>query len=260
MRCLILAALVATACGSTSTGGPPLALAFHKGDVYSYSFQLTANETINLVADVLSETAHMTYTVNSVDAAGMADISLDLTNVVITSTVSGFTAPMSSLPNTTIDLKVAADGRVLSENRNGNPAGGGIIWGVVPGRAVKPGDEWFMEYDSTEVGSSGTIHMTTRSKYLRDDSVQGANAAVVDTTMDQTSNVSEGPAAAGGTTASGAGTSTSIITTWIDRDAHRILKSHLTSKFTETATFDAPPATPTVESITGDETVDLLPG
>ena len=189
----------------------------------------------------------------------MADISLDLTNLVITSTVSGLTVPMKSSPNTTIDLKVAADGRVLSENRNGNPADIGVIWGVLPGRAVKPGDEWSKEYDSTEVGIPGIYHITTRSKYVGADSVQGANAAVVETTMDQTSNVSEGPATAGDTTATSIGTSMSVITTWIDRDAHRILKSHLTSKFTEKVTFDTTSATPTVASITGDETIDLLP-
>ena len=50
VRCLILVALVMTACGSSSPAAPPLALAFHKGDVYSFTFQLTANEAINGIA------------------------------------------------------------------------------------------------------------------------------------------------------------------------------------------------------------------
>jgi hypothetical protein len=48
---------------------------------------------------------------------------------------------------------------------------------------------------------------------------------------------------------------------WIDRDAHRVIKSHVTATFDQTGTFDAPSLSPpTVVSIKGDETTDLLPG
>jgi hypothetical protein len=263
VRRLALVALFVAACGPTPTSAPgqSLSLAFHQGDVYRYSFQLTAHETLNGVADTLNETAHLTYTVRLVDAAGSADISLDTSNVVITSTVDQLTAPMSSLPNTTIDLKVAADGRVLSENVNGNPAGGGINWGVLPGGAVKPGDTWAKDYDMTVVGSIGTNRLTARSKYLRDESFQGANAAVVETTIAQTSDVYSGPSTASDTRVTAKGTSKSIVTSWIDREAHRVIKSHVTATFDQTGTFDAPSLPPpTVVSIKGDETTDLLPG
>lgn len=228
--------------------------------MYRYSFELTANETLDQVPDILKETALLTYTVRSVDAVGIGDISLDPSSVVITSTVDQLTMPVSSAPSSTIDLKVAADGRVLSESVHGDPAGGSINWGVLPDRAVMPGDRWSKDYDISLEGSVGRNHLVTRSRYLRDESFHGAKAAVVETTIAQTSNVHSGPTAAGDTRVTSKGTSMSIITTWIDRDAHRVLKSHVTATFDQTATFDAPSLPPpTVVSITGSETADLLP-
>jgi hypothetical protein len=263
VRRLALVALFAAACGPTPAPvpGQSLALAYHKGDVYNYSFELTAHETIDTVQETLHETAHLTYTVRSVDAGENAELSLDLSNVVITATVDQITVPMSSSPNPTIDLKVAADGRILSQNVNGSGFGGVTIWAVLPGRAVKPGDRWSKDYDTNAAGYSGNSHLTTTSKYLRDESFQGANAAVVESTIGMTSHYSSGPSAAGGSQATVKVTSMSIVTTWIDRDAHRILKSHVTATFDQKATFDAASAPPpTATSIMGDETADMLPG
>jgi hypothetical protein len=111
------------------------------------------------------------------------------------------------------------------------------------------------------VGSIGSNHLVTKSKYLRYESFQGAHAAVVETTIAQTSDLSSGPSTTGDTRATAKGTSMAIVTTWIDRDAHRVIKSHVTAIFDQTGTFDSPSLPPpTVVSIKGDETIDLLPG
>lgn len=262
MRHLALAALLVAACGPTSAQAPgqSLSLAFHKGDVYRYSFQLTAHETLDGSPITLNETAHLAYTVNSVDAAGKADISLDPSGVVITKTEGGITSPFSTSLNSTIDLQVASDGSVASVSLKGEPAGGILNWGVLPSGAVKPGGTWSKDYETSLAGAVGTNHFTTRSRYLRNESFQGANAAVVETTITNTSDLISGASTPDATTASAKGTSTAAITTWIDRDAHRILKSHVTSSFDQTATFDSPSLPPpTVVALNGDETADLLP-
>jgi hypothetical protein len=264
VRRLALIALLAAACSPARTSAPAdsLTLAFHKGDTYSYSFQLTAHETLDKVADTLEETAHLTYTVRSVDSGGTADISLATTDVVITSTVDQVTAPMGAPSNTTIEMKVAADGRVLSEALSGygSGTGGSINWGVLAGRAVKPGDTWSKDYDTALSGAMGSNHFVTTSRYLRDETFQGARAAVIETTIINTANVTTVAATPGDVTAAGKGTTNGIVTTWVDRDGHRILKSHLTATYDETATFDAPSMPPpTVVSIKGNETSDMLP-
>lgn len=262
MRRLALIALFAAACGpsAATASGQSLSLSFHKGDVYRYSFQLAVNAVYNGVPDTLNETAKLIYTVMSVDAAGTADLSLETSDVAITSSVDQMTTPMSGLPTTTIDLTVAADGRVLSEDPNGNPAGGGITWGVLPVGVAKPGDTWVKEYDMTSAGAVGTNHFATTSRYLRNESFQGANAAVVETAVTNSSDLVSRAATPGGSTASGKATSKAVLTTWIDRDAHRILKSHMTATFDESGTFDAPSQPPpTVFSIKGDQTGDMLP-
>ena len=262
MRHLALAVFLVAACSPTHTSAPEpsLYLAYHERDVYSYSFKKTTHAMFNGLSDTLSETAHLNYTVRSVDAAGNADLSLDTSTVVITSTIDQFTAPMSSLPNNPIDLMVAADGRILSENVNGNPSGAGITWVVLTGGAVKPGEAWSKDYSMTLVGSVGTNHFTTTSRYLRNESFQGADAAVVETTMTNTSDLFSAASTPGGSTVSGKGTSNAVATTWIDRYAHRILKSHVTATFDQSESIDDPSMPlPTVVSLKGDEIADLLP-
>jgi len=239
-------------------------LAYHKGDVYKYTFELTAHETIDLVVETIQETSRLTYTVRSVDAGGNADLSLDLSDAVRTATVDQVAVPVYNLPSATIDLKVAADGRILSQRVNGNPFGGTPIWAVLAGRGVKPGDRWSKEYDTNTVGYSGNNHIKSESQYLRNESFAGVNAAVVETTMAMTIDVSNDPSVL--PIPNGAGenqkvtvieTAASTVTTWVDRSAHRILKSRMTATFdlTMTSTGTTGPT-----SITGDETSDLLPG
>jgi hypothetical protein len=196
----------------------------------------------------------------SVDTGGTADLRLALSSFDFTSTPDQITLPTGISPNPTIDMRVGADGRVLTQDL-GITTGGGISWGVLPGTAVKPGDTWSKDYDTTVTGYAGNNHLMTTSRYLRDESFQGAHAAVVETTMVMTSKLTSGPSAASETKVTAEGTSTWIVTTWIDLVARRVLKSHTSATFDQTGTFDAPSMPPpTVVSVKGDSTTDLLPG
>jgi hypothetical protein len=251
------------ACGPTpaATPGQSLYLAFHKGDVYSYSFQATLHESFDGgTQETLNETAHQTYTVMSVDTGGAADLRLVVSSFDFTSAPEQITLPTGISPNPTIDMRVGADGRVLTQDL-GITTGGGISWGVLPGTAVKPGDTWSNDYDTAVTGYAGNNHLTTTSRYLRDESVQGAHAAVVETRTVMTSKLTGGPSAASDTKVTTEGSSTWIVTTWIDLVAHRVMKSHTSGTFDQTGTFDSPSMPPpTVVSLKGDSTTDLLPG
>src|SRR5260370_37510422 len=108
--------------------------------------------------------------------------------------------------------------------------GGGLfVISVLPSNAVKPGDTWSKDYDKANPGSKGSVHLTTHSTYLRNEPLNGVNAAVVETASSGSIDVTLGPA--GGAAPSGAfggsikGTMTSDVTTWLDPGGHRILKT-----------------------------------
>jgi hypothetical protein len=250
MRRLALVALFATACGSTAASGPALALVFHTGDVYRYSYESTGHLAIDpSPPDTVRKSANLTYTVKSVDSRGNADLSLETSNAVVTATDGPVTPPVGTSLNGTSELKVSSGGRLLSVPISGTAFGGGTPWAVLPGRAVKPGDTWTDDFDVSSPGSSITIHYKTKSKYLRDESFQRSNAAVIESTFTTTAVVSSASS-----TAQQTGTSTA--TTWIDRAAGRILESHVASSYV--ATFaDSSGSTPPT-TVRGDESSDLL--
>jgi hypothetical protein len=253
MRRLALVALFAAACGSTPASEPALALVFHSGDVYRYSFVSNGHLAIDPSApEMVQKTAHLAFTVKSVDASGTADLSLEASDGVVTASGGPLTPPAGTSLNGTSELMASSDGRILSDTVNGNAFGGALWWAVLPGRGVKPGDTWSADFDVSYPGSPTTVHLQTKSKYLRDESFRGANAAVVETTF---ANATAAPPTSG---ISVTETSTSTITTWIDRSAGRILKSHLMSSYVGTYTDLSGSILPT--TLRGDEVSDLLPG
>lgn len=262
MRRLVVVALVfMVACNSAPSSAHTLLLTYHKGDVYRFSYQSTSHEIFGAFQETLNETAQQAYTVISVDSSGNADMSVESSNVVSTATAGQLTLPMGS-SNSTFKLRVAADGGLLSQDLNGSSFGG-ATWAVLPDGSVKPGDSWSKAYDTVSAGYSGSSRLATTSKYLRDESFQGSHAAVVETPIALAEDVTGAPsslptpnAADGSQTATFKGTAKALVTTWIDRDAHRILKSHVTATFGLTVTFDAASG-PT--EIKGDVTTDLLP-
>jgi hypothetical protein len=250
MRRLTLVALFAAACGALPVHAQALSLSYHTGDTYRYSFHSVTKQTIvaagmTLPADI-EITASEVIRVKSVDSAGVSDLTLTLSDVVMKSSAGGAADTAGGIPDITMDVKVAADGRVVSVDGNAlaasNPflalsgtGGGFFITAVLPGGAVKPGDTWSNDYSQANPGGtgSGAIQITSRSKYLRDQSLSGVNAAVVETTSNGSFDFNLGTAPAG-TAAGGVagismkGTVTSDVTTWVDPSGHRILQSHMT--------------------------------
>ena len=245
MKRLTVVALFAFACGALPAHAQALSLSYHAGDTYKYSFHSATKETIvaagmTLPADI-DITAGEVVKVKSVDASGVSDLTLTLSHVVMKSSAGGAADTPASVPDITMDVKVAADGRVVSVDGNAlaanNPflaltgtGGGFFITAVLPGRAVKPGDTWSNDYSQANPGGlgSGAIQITSRSKYLRDESLGGVNAAVVETTSSASFDVTAaaGPAVKG--------TVTSDVTTWVDPSGHRILRSHMTQTNSDT--------------------------
>jgi hypothetical protein len=247
MKRLTLVALFALACGALPAHAQALSLAYHAGDTFKYSFHSTTKETIVAGAITVQTEIDMSagevLKVNSVDSSGVADLSLTLNNFVIKSTTGGTTNSTSGIPDKAMDIKIAADGRILSMNGNqyvgSNPfvafagmGGGFFVTAVLPSTAVKPGDTWSKDYSQPYPDGSGSMKLTSHSKYLRDESLQGVTAALVETTsngsVDFTMGMVSAASAAGGLTGSIKGTVTADVTTWIDPNGHRVLKTHST--------------------------------
>jgi hypothetical protein len=294
MRRLALVALFTVACGATAAHAQTLALAYHAGDVHKYAFHATSSEQISAAGTTIPVTVDMTATetttVKSVDSSGVADVTVDLGAIVIKEQANGATNSTSGMTLPPEEIKIAADGRILSINGMtssgafpfgmglGIGMGGTLVSAVLPDAAVKPGDTWSKDYDQANPLGTGNIHVTSKSKYLRDESFQGVFAAVVETTSDGTVDFTIDTSSSGTVTSPGLplpagafggmrgitikGTTTSDVTTWIDPGSHRILKSHMTSSTTGSMTFVLAPDAATAGmigpmSIKGSSTVDL---
>lgn len=284
MRRLALIALVAVACG---TQGQDVRLVYHKGDTYKYAIHSTANETIDAgiltVPVKLDMTANQTITVTAVDSSGTADLSIEMSNLSIKTTMNDSTST-SGVPSQTITMRVNADGSIVSVNGNamaGNPlaalagVGGGFISAVLPDHPVKPGDTWSKTYDQANPQGTGSIHVKADSKYVKDD----AKLAVIETTSNSTIDMTLDMTklAAGQATVPGMppgliqsltfkGTIKGVITTSIDPSTHRVAKSHRTSKVDAKMTMNFSPGAAQGSlgltgpiGIKGDETTDLTP-
>jgi hypothetical protein len=183
-------------------------------------------------------------------------------------------------------MKVGADGRVLSVNGNsfgGNPltqfsGGGGFISAVLPDKAVSPKDTWSKDFDQTNPLGTGTIHITTKSTYIGDESLKGKTVAVVETktsgaidiTIDMTKAIAGAPASSAPGIPTGMfqslimkGTVTSTVKSWIDPSGHRVVQSHKSGKINATMTLtgasSSMPGLAAPITIKGDDTSDLSP-
>jgi hypothetical protein len=115
------------------------------------------------------------------------------------------------------------------------------------------------------------MHFTSTSTYLRDESFKGVNAAVIETksngTIDMTldtSKTASGQSSSAGQGLSIKGTVTSDVTTWIDPNGHRVMKTHAAVTNDGTMDLQAAPsqAIPGLTgpiAIKGNATTDLTP-
>ena len=265
MRRLFAAvAVLVVACGILPAHAQTLALNFKAGDTYRYALHFTATFAVTATTAAVTENvkvdakAKEAANVTGVESDGTADISLTFSDLSVTTTgktsdgktTTDTTTQKSALPPQ--QLKVAPDGRIVSVNGESVSAaspfgvlvGGELAYAVLPDSAVKPGDKWSKSYDQSQPGGQSSVHVTTNSTYLRDESFHGANAAVVETRSNATFTIS----------GSMLGTVDSETTSWVDPKARRVLKS--TTKATLKATITT---LETGVTIDGTQNMDLEP-
>ena len=292
-RFALLALLLLAACGTVGVQAQLVSLAYKTGDIYKYSFHVVMKYTI--AASGMSIPLDMdlgakeTVTVKSVDSSGTADLSVDISNVTVKTSMSGTTNTTTTKTGGTLDMKVAKDGRVLSVNGDAFGSStalpgmtgtqGGVVSAILPDHPVKPGDKWTKSYDEPNPLGTSAIHATSNSTYLRDESVGSIKTAVIDskvnTNLDMTIDLSSmlgasgAPAptsgAVGAETLSMKGTSNSDTTTWIDTSARRLVKTHSTGSVDATMTVNVPAGSATTPGLSGPiafkgtQTLDLTP-
>lgn len=278
----LLGLILVAGCGSFGPQAHTLSLAYKTGDTYKYKFHSTIKQTVGAHDMTLPIQIDMTATesvyVDAVDKNGTADLTITFSDFSMKSTLGGVTNTTTGTPMSPIDVKIAADGTIASVGGNevssNNPfgalagmGGGFFITALLPNHAVKPGDKWSKTFDQSNPNGSGASHVTSNSTYLRDESFKGVSAAVVETRSTATIDVT-GPAATTKDAMSGIsikGTLTTDVTTWIDPNGHRIMKSHTAAR--DDATIDIPNTSPDKNSpaiqgpltAKGDGTTDLTP-
>jgi len=292
-RLALVAFLLVAACGSFGvTQAHTLSLAYKTGDTYKYglhaAFKYTLGaEGMSIPLD-MDITAKESMTVKSVDSSGTADVSISVSDLAMKMTTNGTTNTTTTTTSTAVEMKIAKDGRLISINGNtlgnGSLPGlsgseGGLVTAVLPDGAVKPGDTWTKTYDQANPAGSGTIHITTKNKYVRDEKVGSIDTAVVQSNIVTNIDLTIDLSAMGGDTgtpmfpsggASGLqgitmkGTTTSDVTSWIDASAHRVVKTHSTGSLYATMTMNmtAGSTNPVLTgpiTFKGTQTLDMTP-
>lgn len=279
MRKLALAGMfLVAACGSVNTvSAHTISLAYKAGDSYKYAIHAVLNYQIGIQSVGMTMpldldlSAKEAVKVNSVDKSGVADVTLTLTDLTAKTTVNG-TTNTTTTATTTVDMKIGPDGHILSVNGNAMGSSASLpgmgstdsafISAILPDNAVKPGDTWSKSYDeSNPAGSTGTFHVTSDNKYVRDEKVANVNTAVVESKINANLDLKFDMSALSGsggsslfpTGGSGGGlqsmsmkgTVANDVTSWIDSSARHIVKSHSTGTIDATLDFNlAPGSTP----------------
>lgn len=291
MRHLALAtAFLVAACGSIGVQAHTLSLGYKAGDTYKYTLHAVLKYTVGAqgvsIPIDLDLSGKEAIKVKSVDSSGTADVEVDVTDLAVKTTINGTTNTTTTTNPTTVEMKVASDGRIVSVNANGlsngglpgfNSSTGGLVSAILPDKAVKPGDTWTKDYDQSSPTGTGTVHVTSNNKYARDETVNNVSAAVVESGINTTVDLSIDLSAAAplplfpsaGATAVKSmtikGTSASKVTSWIDFKAHRLVKTHSSGKVDAQLTMNMTPGaavTPGFSgpiSFTGTHTLDLTP-
>jgi hypothetical protein len=257
--------------GGGSAEAQPLALRFTQGQSETYEIHQTMDGTIS--SDLFGEmpldmdlTEVMTWTVTSVDGEGNATIELSVDEM--SGSVSGTQIPPAVSDIPPVEFVVAPDGRIVSAG--GLALGGaaqtegfgfpgmGQLTPILPdeGEAVSPGDTWEKRFSQEFPYGEGTIEFTATSTYERNESVNGAEAAVIVThlsvPMDFTMDFQElldslgddlgaagttGVAALANATASYTGRGDITQTSFVDLEAKQLLRTESTGDFDITMRF-----------------------
>jgi hypothetical protein len=209
------------------------------------------------------------WKVVSVDDAGTATIEVTVSDM--SGTVNGTEVP--STPASPIEIRIAADGRVLSagglslggagQTQGFGFPGMGQLTPILPddGDAVSVGDTWDKEFSQDFPFGEGTIDFSATSTYVRNETVNGREAAVIETRMtvpiDATLELAElldalGPEITGATGGAGleqlgdgsiayVGRGTFTQTSFVDLDARELLKTQSRGRFDISMTFEGIP-------------------
>lgn len=285
----LLAIVIVAACGSFGAQAHTVSLAYKAGDTYKYGLHIVMKYTITAaglsIPFNLDMSAKESIAVKSVDASGTADLGVTVSNMSLKTSINGTTNTTTTTTAQSLDMKVAKDGRIVSINGTafdntsfGGVSGvqGGLISAILPDKAVKPGDTWSKTFDQPNPFGVGSSQVTSNNTYLRDEN----NAAVIESKINGTLNMSIDPSALAGqsgtpvvpsTGAAGgvqsisiAGTSTSDVTSWIDLSAKRLVKTRSTGSVNATLTVNmaAGSTTPGLTgpvTFKGTQTLDLTP-
>jgi hypothetical protein len=285
----VLAVLVLAGCGSFGLQSHTIALAFKAGDVYKYNLHATFKYTVGTqglsIPFDLDVSAKDTITVNSVDSSGVADVTVQLSDLTVKSTING-TTKTDTPKSETVNLKIGADGRVVSVNGSAlgsssmpdfSGTGAGFISAVLPDGNVRVGDTWTKSYDINNPAGTGAVHVKADNKYLRDEKVGDVDTAVVQSKITHTVDltitsgslgVPMSPAKSATKTVQNVsikGTVVTDVTSWIDTKGQRIVKTHSTG--TTDATMNINSSTPTASpglfsgpfSFKGTQTLEMDP-
>ena len=167
-RLALVALFLVAACGSVNTvQAHTISLAYKAGDSYKYALHFVLKYTIGIqgmsVPLDLDMTAKEAVKVNSVDSAGVADITITLSDLTAKTAVNG-TTNTTTQASSTVEVKVGPDGHVISVNGSamGNSSmlpgmsgtDSGFVSAILPDKPVKPGDTWSLSLER----SSGVFH------------------------------------------------------------------------------------------------------
>jgi hypothetical protein len=271
----VVAGLVAFAITRSDTAeAQPLALSFTQGQERTYDVHQTMDATISspLFGDQalsMDVTQVIGWKVVSVDDAGTATIEVTVSDM--SGTLNGTEVP--SAPAPPIEIRIAADGRVLSagglslggagQTQGFGFPGMGQLTPILPdeGDAVSVGDTWDKEFSQDFPFGEGTIDFSATSTYVRNETVNGREAAVIQTQMtvpiDATLDLAElvdalGPEITGATGATGLdqlgdgsiaymGRGTFTQTSFVDLDARELLKTQSRGRFDISMTLEGIP-------------------
>src|SRR2546427_9839359 len=160
-RLAALLFLVVSGCGSIgSVQAHSISLGYKAGDTYKSTLHAVLDYTIGAegfsVPFNLDMTGKETITVKSVDSSGTADLTISLTDISVKTTTNGVTNTTTTTTPSSVAMKVASDGRIVSVNgstfTNGSLPGlsgtaGGLDTAILSDKEVKPGATWTKCYD-----------------------------------------------------------------------------------------------------------------
>ena len=257
-----LAAIAVTR--SDRADAQPLSLSFTAGQERTYAIHQTMDAHVSspLFGDEplsMDLTQVVGWKVMSVDEAGTATIEVTVSDM--SGTLNGSEVPSAPVPP--VRIEIAADGRVLSaggialggaaETKGFMFPGMGQLTPILPdpGDAVSVGDTWEKEFSQDFPLGEGTIEFSASSTYARNETVDGREAAVIETEMtvplDVTLELSQlldalGPELAGSTGAGGldalgdgtiayGGQGTLTQTSYVDLAARELLRTQSRGRF-----------------------------